>query len=403
VHPLQGSRAVQHLAMSHLFTKQKTQSEKHPPHRRFVELYATPINDAEVSPLFLLQVDDITDWKNREDAVLNQTQRQLEKEKENTRSLQDQLALSPLYASFITCSPLVKKALDNLQTIASSSAATLILGESGTGKELIARAIHEMSPRKEKPFIALNCSAFPENLLEAELFGYAQGAFTDAKKSASGKIVAAEGGTLFLGEIGDVPLAIQVKLLRFLQEKTLYPLGSNTLIQANVRIITATNRDLTALVAQGLYRQDFFYRINVLKISLPPLRDRTCDIPLLCEHFMETFSKKYSKEIKAISSDALTFLMVHSFPGNVRELENIMEQACVICTGSVVEKQHIFLEQAAPLSQIVDLADHQLNSVEREHIMRVLSHCSGNKAKAAKMLGMHRTTLFRKLKELTIT
>jgi PAS domain S-box-containing protein len=238
-------------------------------------------------------------------------------------------------------SPALEKIFRILPQVSSSQATTLLLGESGTGKELFARAIHSLSPRKDEPFVAVNCGALPENLLESELFGYKAGAFTDARTDKPGRIELAEGGTVFLDEIGDLPGPLQVKLLRFLQEKTFEPLGSVSPVEADVRVVAATNRDLEQRVADGRFRRDLFYRLNVVTLKLPALRERREDVPLLIDHFVEEFNAIQGKSVRGVSEDVLQLFMHHEFPGNVRELENILEYAFILCPGGFIQAEHL--------------------------------------------------------------
>ncbi len=274
-----------------------------------------------------------------------------------------------------------------------SDSNVLILGESGTGKELVARALHNFSKRKRGPFVPVNCGALPDTLLESELFGYKAGAFTDAKHDKEGRFAAAEGGTLFLDEIGDISPALQVKLLRVLQTKTYEPLGSNRSVKADVRIVAATNRDLKALVQEGKFREDLYYRLNVVELTLPPLRERKEDIPILVQHFLEKFSRIHNKKIKGISPEAMKLLLSYDYPGNVRELENIIERAVVISSGKQIELHDL------PEELFRDRAKSPQKNEELERIKEALKIAKGNKSLAAKLLGMHRTTLWRKLKE----
>ena len=289
-----------------------------------------------------------------------------------------------------------------LPQIAQSNCAVLIDGETGTGKEVFARTLHTLSPRKDKAFVAVNCSALPDALLESELFGYKAGAFTDAKQDKPGRFALAEGGTLFLDEIGDVSPAVQVRFLRFLQEKTYEPVGGIETVKADVRIIAATNRDLDQLVSQSTFRKDLYYRINVVRLSLPPLRERKEDIPMLMERFIERFNSLYDKHICCVSNDVLAGLMTYDFPGNIRELENIIEHGFVLCSGQVIEKQHlpVSLRNTLHPRQGASPRFKTLKQMEAVMIERALERNKGNRAAAARELGINTSTLFRKLKAL---
>ncbi|MCD6376790.1 MAG: sigma 54-interacting transcriptional regulator, partial [Caldisericaceae bacterium] len=290
-----------------------------------------------------------------------------------------------------------------LPQIAESNSTVLLEGESGTGKELIARVIHQLSPRAEKNFVAINSGGLPDNLLESELFGYKAGAFTDARRDKIGRIALAQDGTLFLDEIGDVSPAFQVKLLRFLQEKTYEPLGSVETLKANVRIIAATNKNLEELVAAGIFRKDLYYRIKVIRLYIPPLRQRKEDIPLLVEHFINRFNHLQGKQIEGVSQEVLQILMHYSFPGNVRELENIIEHAFVLCNDAIIQGKHLPLdlfEQRREEAQ--QKYQQKLQDMEAELILRTLKEHNWNRQAAARALNMHKTTLFRKIKRLGI-
>ena len=241
----------------------------------------------------------------------------------------------------ISKSQAMQRTLDILPQIAASGSTVLVLGESGTGKELVARALHNLSGRKGKPFVAVNCGALPENLLESELFGHKAGAFTDAKKDKPGRFQSAHGGTLFLDEIGDMPLPLQVKILRVLQEKIVEPLGSVQGVPVNVRVITATNRNLEEMVARQAFRSDLYYRLNVVRLVLPPLRQRLEDIPLLARHFITRQNALSGKDIQDLAPDVLQLLMRYPFPGNVRELENVIEYAFILCPGGMIKLEHL--------------------------------------------------------------
>ena len=288
-----------------------------------------------------------------------------------------------------------------LPDIAESPSTVLIEGESGTGKELFANAIHQLSPRQKKPFVAVNCGALPDTLLESELFGYKAGAFTDAKKDKPGRFAAAEGGTLFLDEIGDVSPAMQVRLLRFLQERVYEPLGSVQPVHANVRIVAATHQNLTSLVKEKTFREDLYYRINIVKLELPPLRDRLEDIPLLVEHFVDRFNTLQGKELMGVSDDALACLMSHDYPGNVRELENVIERAFILCRSGLIERKHLpspICHQSTAGGGTEDL--DSFKQMEASFLMSALRQHNWNRTETAKALGIHKTTLFRKIKAL---
>ena len=298
----------------------------------------------------------------------------------------------------------LQKIFNLLPDIAQSDSTVLIQGPSGSGKELLAKAIHQLSPRRDKPFVAINCSALPETLLESELFGYVRGAFTDAKKDKPGKFALAYGGTLFLDEIGDLPGAIQAKLLRVLQERSYEPLGSNISKQVKARFISATNKDLKGLVESGRFREDLYYRLKVIQIDLPTLKERREDLPLLIEHFIQKLNIQTGKKIAQVSPKVLEVLMNYDYPGNIRELENILEHAFVLCHGSVIQLGHLppELQRGIPESAHPRLSfGKRLKEQEGELIQQVLDKCQGNRTLAANELGIHPTTLWRKLKRIS--
>jgi len=296
----------------------------------------------------------------------------------------------------------IQRIFDILEKVAETDTTVLIAGESGTGKELFAKAIHSMSPRKDGPFITINCGALPDTLLESELFGYKKGAFTDAKRDKPGRVALAQGGTLFLDEIGDTSPALQVRLLRLIQDRIYEPLGGTATEKADVRFIAATNKDLEALVREGKFREDLYFRINVVKIKLPPLRDRKEDIPLLIEHFIERFNRITAKDITGVTPDAMSVLMAYDYPGNIRELENIIEYAVVVCNGRFIDVKDLpeFLRGKEGLKFQKDLRD--LKELEREFIKEALKRHNWNRKKTATYLGIHPTTLWRKIKRLNI-
>jgi len=317
-------------------------------------------------------------------------------------TLREQLSQKYTFDAIISKSAAMQRLFAILPEIARSPSTVLILGESGTGKELVARALYNSSERADKPFVIVNCAALPETLLESELFGYKAGAFTDARKDKIGRFAAAEGGTLFLDEIGDLPGSVQVKLLRVLQEKVYEPLGSNAPVKADVRIITATNRNLQALVNEGSFRNDLFYRLNVVKISLPPLKERKEDIPLLIDHFIKKYSAQQGKDIVGIASAALTLLMRYDYPGNIRELENIVEYSFILCEGGYIQPQHLpepfaaGFEEGKPLSRR-DSGPQTLEDIEKQAIILSLERNRWRKMNTCRELGISKDTLRRKI------
>ena len=293
---------------------------------------------------------------------------------------------------------------DIMPEIAASESTVLLEGESGTGKELFARALHNLSPRSNGPLITVNCGALPDTLLESELFGYKAGAFTDAKKDKPGRFALAEGGTIFLDEIGDVSLAFQVKLLRVLEEKIYEPLGSTRSVKADLRVIAASNKNIFDMVQKGLFREDLYYRINIVRILIPPLRDRREDIPLLLDYFIGRFNRLRGKNIINVSPRSLELLMKHNYPGNVRELENIIEHAFILCPRGMIEPRHL-PEYLLPRDRGPDIsssASLSFKEVEANFIKTVLERNDWSRAAAARELGIHKTTLYRKIKSLNI-
>ena len=285
-----------------------------------------------------------------------------------------------------------------LPRIAESGSTVLIEGASGTGKELFARAIHNLSPRREKRFVAVNCAALPDALLESELFGHKAGAFTDARRDRVGRFERADGGTILLDEIGDISPAMQMRLLRVLQERTIEPLGAAQAKPVDIRVLAATNKDLARLVREGRFREDLYYRIRVVHMVLPHLKERREDIPLLIEHFVLKFNRLQAKDIAGVSTDVVDRLMAHNFPGNVRELENIIEQAFVLCRGGVIELQHLPSEFRVEGLVCGDSSGiRNLRAMERHLIAETLAIHKGSRKKAAAELGIDAATLYRKI------
>lgn len=307
------------------------------------------------------------------------------------------------FEDIISRSHRMKKLFDILPNVAESGSTVLLEGESGTGKELFARALHTLSQRRKKPFVAVNCAALPDTLLESELFGYKAGAFTDARKDTPGRFARAEAGTLFLDEIGDISAALQVRLLRFLQERTYEPLGSTEAVTADVRIIAATNRHLLDRVHEGAFREDLFYRINVVCLTLPPLRERMEDIPLLVEHFISRLNRLQGRDITGVTDDAMACLMSYRYPGNVRELENIIERAFILCRSGEIDKQHLpesLCGSSPPAAG--QQSSGSLRQIEATFLVSALDRNGWNRLKTARDLGIHKTTLFRRMKKLGI-
>jgi len=309
------------------------------------------------------------------------------------------------FADIVGRSAAMQRIFEILPQIAESDSTLLIEGASGTGKELFARAIHGLSRRREKRFVALNCAALPDSLLESELFGYKAGAFTDAQHDKPGRFALANGGSIFLDEIGDISPAMQVRLLRVLQEKTYEPLGAVDSVQTDVRIIAASNKELAKLVRKGTFREDLFYRVNVVRLTLPSVRDRREDVPLLIEHFIAKYNRLQGKDIAGVSDEALARLMEHDYPGNVRELENLIEHAFVLCRGGLIEVAHLpsHLRGSTASGKSPNFAGMTLQTMEKLLIDDALRRHNGNRTAAARQLGINPSTLFRKIKSLGIT
>ena len=323
--------------------------------------------------------------------------------------LRKELAGSHTFLDIISKNREMRALFAMLEQIAESNASVLLEGESGTGKELFAKAIHSLSPRRGGPLITVNCAALPDSLLESELFGYKAGAFTDARKDKPGRLARAAGGTLFLDEIGDISPMLQVRLLRVLQDRRYEPLGSTRSETADVRIVTATNRNLEQLVAEGRFRQDLFYRINVVKMTLPPLRARKEDIPLLMAHFIRKYSHLNGKDIQGVAPEVMPLLMAHDFPGNVRELENIVEYAAVVCKNSRIGIEHLprhfqpqDLPAAPPAAGASNAGRASFNELSRSFIYAELKKNNWNRKLTAAQLGIHPSTLWRRIKRLKV-
>ncbi|MBP8746173.1 MAG: sigma-54-dependent Fis family transcriptional regulator [Syntrophorhabdus sp.] len=329
---------------------------------------------------------------------------QIEKAIENQRLVSEVRRLEGLlkgrydFQNIVVRSKKMQEVLELVSRVAGTDSTIYIFGETGTGKEVIAKAIHFASGRRDKPLVAINCAAIPETLLESELFGHEKGAFTDAKRSYEGLFAQSHQGTIFLDEIGDMSLAVQAKLLRVLQEKQFYPLGSGKPVDVDVRVIVATNKDLAAEVKNGSFREDLFYRIHIVPIHLPPLRERKEDIPPLAEHFLKEFSQRMKKDIKNISAMAMQKLMLYDWPGNVRELENAIEHAVVITQHDVISEEIVLPTKDLPVEPLKPFKE-AVEEFKRGYLVRLLAFTKGNVSKAAELAGKYRADLYNLIKK----
>ncbi|MFH0921850.1 MAG: sigma 54-interacting transcriptional regulator [Fibrobacterota bacterium] len=320
-------------------------------------------------------------------------------------TLRKEITEKHTYSDFVTADHRMINIFNTLPAVSESDTPVIILGESGTGKELMARAIHTLSKRNKGPFVAVNCGALPDNLMESELFGYKKGAFTDAKQDKPGRFDAAKGGTLFLDEIGELSKPLQVKLLRVLQEKTYEPLGSVSTVRSDVRIITATNRNLEEMVKAGTFRKDLYYRIHVMPLHISPLRERKSDIPLLVDHFIGRYNPLYGKNVTGATPDAMAVLAAHDFPGNVRELENILQHAFIMSLSGYIEKKHLpgyLVSKTLALPEPSANIYSSFHGFEAGRIRAALEENRHNRKRTAQVLGLHPVTLWRKMKKYGI-
>jgi len=320
------------------------------------------------------------------------------------RARQQQEKVTPHnFEEIVGTSAALKAVLNEVEVVAPTDSTVLIYGETGTGKELVARAIHNVSSRSNRPFVKLNCAAIPSGLLESELFGHEKGAFTGAVAQKVGRFELAHGGTLLLDEVGDIPLELQPKLLRVLQEQEFERLGSTRTVQVDVRLVAATNRDLAQMAAEKQFREDLYFRLNVFPIRMPPLRERAGDIPLLVRHFVEKYAQRMNKQIETIPEEAMTALCRYTWPGNIRELQNFIERAVILTPDSVLKIQTSQLQDSMPVTSTVP---NTLEDFEREHILQTLRETGGvigGRNGAAARLGVKRTTLFSKMEKLGIS
>lgn len=322
---------------------------------------------------------------------------------EETRILRERVADKYRFENILGESPDMLHAFKAIRQVAASNASVLLLGESGTGKELFAQALHQASSRRQRPFIKVACAALPETLLESELFGHEKGSFTGAIATRAGRFEAADGGTLFLDEIGDISLTVQVKLLRFLEEREFERVGGNRTFKVDVRIVSATHRDLTRKIADGSFREDLYYRLNVVEIRIPPLRERPADLPVLAQHFLKKFALQNSKDVRGFSDEAMSLLLRHPWPGNVRQLENAIERAVVLTEQPILNVNHFptlrgGLDAEAAASG-VKIPGSSLAMIEREAILRTVESVGGSTSRAAKVLGISPRKIQYKLKD----
>ncbi len=323
---------------------------------------------------------------------------------DENRRLRQEVESYHRFEQLVGQSPCMQELFRAMEKAAPTHSTVLIYGETGTGKDLVARALHGRSPRAGGPFVAISCGALPEALLESELFGHARGAFTGAHADREGVFEAAEGGTLFLDEVGDIPLSMQMKLLRVLQEREVQRLGENRTRKVDVRLVAATHKDLKEEMRQGRFREDLYYRIEVVKVFVPPLRQRREDIPLLVEHFLDKYSREVGKPINRASPEALALLMSYEWPGNVRELQNAIERGVILQEGPLLEPEHLPLGAGPRPRTEASGAEGAMNleEVERQHILRVLRQTGYHQSRAAQILGIGRRTLYRKIREYGI-
>ncbi len=358
-----------------------------------VDIMLGPVQSAP-GPVVLAVIRDLSQKKEAEEA--------LRRAQQQKSYLEEELALTQQFEEIVGDSLALKRVLKQVEDVAGTDATVLILGETGTGKELIARAVHRLSPRRDHAFIRLNCSAIPAGLLESELFGHERGAFTGAIAQKIGRLELAHEGTFFLDEVGDLPPDLQPKILRALQEKEFERVGGTRTIPVNVRLVAATNRELSKMVKAGQFRSDLYYRLHVFPLTLPPLRERREDIPVLVRYFVTSHALRMGRRIETIPPETMRTLVQWDWPGNVRELENFIERSVILSTGPALRAPLAELQNVQPSS---DTSPTQLEAAEREHILRVLRECHGmigGPAGAAERLGLKRTTLNSKIKKLAI-
>lgn len=342
---------------------------------------------------------------------LSESLRKLEEKisvRKETYQLERELASKYLFEGMVSRHPAMLEIFALIERLARHQITVLITGETGTGKELAARALHRLSPRRDKPLVIVDCTTLPESLFESEVFGYERGAFTGADRAKSGLLKEADVGTIFFDEISEIPLPSQAKLLRFLSERTFKPLGTNRLVKVDVRVICATNRNLREQVQKGLFREDLYHRINVAEINLPPLRKRKEDIPLLCLHFIDLYNQRFGKTVRGLSNRVKRVLLEYDWPGNVRELEKVVERGVMMTAENFIDIQHLpeqilrAGEQEGAGDRLYPYLNLTLAEMEKKHLLEVLRAADFNKQKAARMLGLTRPALYRKLRKYKI-
>lgn len=366
-----------------------------------------PESETKVAEVIKAGALDYLDLPLRAEALADSLKKLEEKisVRRETYQLEKELASKYIFEGMVGRHPSMLEVFALVERLARHQITVLITGETGTGKELVARAIHNLSPRKDKPLVVVDCTTLPESLFESEVFGYERGAFTGADRSKTGLLKEADGGTIFFDEISEIPPSSQAKLLRFLSERTFKPLGSNRLVRVDVRVICATNRNLREEVMKGTFREDLYHRVNVVEVNLPPLRKRKDDIPLLCLHFIDRYNQRFGKAVRGLSNRVKKILFEYDWPGNVRELEKVIERGVMLTADNFIDIQHLpermvsLVEAEVVEDKPYPYVNLTLDEIEKKHLLEVLRANGFNKQKAARSLGLTRPALYRKLKK----